>query len=188
MTLEEYVKKNVNAEEQLPFETIICSYKEESKILSVGQMEKNIYFLISGIIEVGRITDGKETIFDFKYPNLFTSAFSSYYSQKKSDVYISCVTDCVVQKFSLYEFETAQKTSLIANQLGRHILMNAYLSATKKERDLSTKSPKERYWELVEKRPEILQLVPNYKIAKFLGMHPTSLSRMKKKIFISQCK
>jgi CRP-like cAMP-binding protein len=188
MTLDEYVKENVNAEEQLPFETVVCSYKEKSKILSVGQIEKNIYFLISGVVEVGRITDGKETIFDFKYPNGFISSFSSFYTQKISDVYISCLTDCVVQKISLSEFKHAQKTSLIANQLGRHILMLAYLSAVKKEKDLSTKSPQERYWELVKNRPEILQLVPNFRIAKFLGMHPTSLSRMKKKIFISQRK
>jgi signal-transduction protein with cAMP-binding, CBS, and nucleotidyltransferase domain len=188
MTLQEYIKKNVNAEESLPFEIELCSYKKDSKILSVGQVEKNIYFLVSGILEVGRITDGKETIFDFKHRNRFISAFSSYHTQEKSDTYISCITDCVVEKIPLSELRTAQKTSLIANQLGRHMLLLAYLSVVQKEKDASTKSPQERYMELVKNRPEIIQEVPSFKIAEFLGVHPTSLSRIKKAYLLADAK
>jgi CRP-like cAMP-binding protein len=186
MTLEEYIKIYINAEEPLPFETITSSYKKNATIFSAGQIEKNIYFVVSGIVEVGRITEGKETIFDFKYPNRFVSAFSSYYAQEKSDIYISCLTDCVIEKIPLQEFQQAQKTSLLVNQLGRHMLTQAYIEVVKKERDSSTKTPQERYVELVKKRPKILQEVPSIKIAKYLGVHPTSLSRMKKNLIISQ--
>ena len=180
MTLGEYIKKYINKEEKLPFETVVYKYKKNAKIFFPGQIEKNISFLISGIVEVGRIKDEKETIFDFKYPNRFLSAFSSYHNQEKSDIYMSCITDCVIEKIPLLEFEKALKTSLIVNQLARHMFLQAYLEVVKKERDSSTKTPRERYLELIENNPTIIQDIPDFKIAKYLGIHPTSLSLLKK--------
>jgi CRP-like cAMP-binding protein len=184
MTLDEYIKQRVNKEDSLPFETPTSSYKANSSILSVGQQEKYIYFLVSGIVEVGRITNGKETIFDFKYPTRFISAFSSYHHNQRSDIYVSCVTDCVVQKISLKEFQHARKTSLVTNQLGMHILTLAYLAVVQKEKGVTTKNARQRYVDLVETHPEIIQDVSNIRIAKYLGIHPTSLSRIKKDVLI----
>jgi len=46
-----------------------------------------------------------------------------------------------------------------------------------------TKSAQERYDELLSKRPDLIRLVPVNKIAKYLGIHPESLSRLRKNLF-----
>ena len=45
-----------------------------------------------------------------------------------------------------------------------------------------TSSPEERYRNLLENRPELLNRVPLHQIASYLGMKPESLSRIRKRI------
>lgn len=48
--------------------------------------------------------------------------------------------------------------------------------------DLQVLSAKERYESLLLKYPEILQKVPLYHIANYLGIAPKSLSRIRKEL------
>jgi len=46
--------------------------------------------------------------------------------------------------------------------------------------------PKERYLQLLEERPDLINRVPQYHIASFLGIKPETLSRIRKKISSSK--
>jgi len=43
-------------------------------------------------------------------------------------------------------------------------------------------TPEERYLNLVQTRPDLLERVPQYQLASFLGVTPESLSRIRKRI------
>ena len=45
-----------------------------------------------------------------------------------------------------------------------------------------TTSPEERYLNLLKFRPELLNRVPQYQLASYLGVTPESLSRIRKRI------
>ena len=45
-----------------------------------------------------------------------------------------------------------------------------------------TSSPEERYKNLLETRPDLLQRVPQYHLASYLGVKPESLSRIRKRL------
>jgi hypothetical protein len=78
--------------------------------------------------------------------------------------------------------QQAYRSSLIANKIGRVLTEHIYMHKTKCEKDFLTKSAQERYAALIFTRPDILKLVPVNKIAKYLGVHPESLSRIRKSI------
>ncbi len=46
--------------------------------------------------------------------------------------------------------------------------------------EILTKTAKQRYSEMLEKQPHILQRTPNKHIASYLGITPESLSRIRK--------
>jgi hypothetical protein len=48
--------------------------------------------------------------------------------------------------------------------------------------DFKISSPEERYINLVKKRPDLIQRIPQHQIASFLGIKPQSLSRIKARI------
>ena len=62
----------------------------------------------------------------------------------------------------------------------RHFQETAYLYRLKKQKDLLTKDAQTRYLELIKEEPNIVKTLSVERIAKFLGIHPRSLSRLRK--------
>ena len=55
----------------------------------------------------------------------------------------------------------------------------------KKQIDLDefkTSSPEQRYLNILEKRPDLIQRVPQHQLASYLGIKPQSLSRLRARI------
>jgi len=48
--------------------------------------------------------------------------------------------------------------------------------------EFRTSSPEQRYLNLLQKRPDLIQHVPQYQLASFLGINPQSLSRLRARI------
>jgi hypothetical protein len=48
--------------------------------------------------------------------------------------------------------------------------------------EFKTSSPEERYKNLLQKRPDLIQRVPQHQIASYLGIKPQSLSRLRARI------
>lgn len=183
MAPDELTKANAQSGDQPYSEGTLRNYKKGASLCSIGQIEQNVYFIVSGILEAGMIANKEEKIIEFIFSNDFTSSFTSLLTQKPSDVYITCLTDCAVHVISFAKLREASKTSLAASQSYIQNLENAYLQRVKKEKDLITLSAEERYLKLIETRPEIVQQIPIFRIAKYLGIHPDSLSRIRKTKF-----
>jgi len=43
-------------------------------------------------------------------------------------------------------------------------------------------TPEERYLQILKNRPDLIQRVPQYDIANYLGIRPESLSRIRKRL------
>ena len=48
--------------------------------------------------------------------------------------------------------------------------------------EYKTSSPEQRYLNLLHKRPELIQRVPQHQLASYLGIKPQSLSRLRARI------
>ncbi|KIO77879.1 hypothetical protein TH53_07060 [Pedobacter lusitanus] len=182
MILNEYIAGILNTTETLPFPTVTLEYAKKSVITSIGQMERNIYFLQEGIIEIGMETAAGNKIIDFCFSNDLVSSYTSVLSQEVSDVYLYCLTDCIVEVVPYIQLKEAYKTSLLSNQFGRMATESLYMKRVRKEKDTLTKNAEQRYLELIKYRPEVIKEIPVHRIARYLGIHPESLSRLRKSI------
>lgn len=182
MTIAAYIQKTFNTTEQLPFETHVMHFGKKDFITQLGSIEQNIYYLTTGIVEVGMLKEADERIIDFFFPGQFFSAYTSFLTRKPADVFIQCLSDCTVEAMRYDDLTEAYQTSLITNRLGRNLTETVYISRTQREKDFLTKSAEERYVKLLRNRPEIIEQIPVNKVAKYLGIHPESLSRLRKEI------
>jgi CRP-like cAMP-binding protein len=179
-----HLKNDLGIAEELPFQTTVNVYPKGHNMISPGEVEKRLNFLISGIVETRIIgINGNEKITEFFFPNSFFCSLSSFLNQKPTDVYMTCLTDCVIESISYNDYFNALETSLVVNIFGRKIAENSYLLRIKREKDMLTKSAGERYLELMKKRPEVMQQIALSKIALYLGIHPRSLSRIRRDVF-----
>jgi CRP-like cAMP-binding protein len=187
MTILEYVNINVKTDfkssSELPFKVTKKTFNKGDTITSYGQIERSAYFLISGLVEIAVLKGIDEKIIEFFLPGCFFGSYTSFLLQQPSDVQASALRDSEVEVIDYTELQRAYKTSLVANQLGRLATESIFIISTTREKDFLTKSAQERYDDLILKRPDIIKLVPVHKIAKYLGIHPESLSRLRKSIF-----
>ena len=59
-----------------------------------------------------------------------------------------------------------------------------YLRKVKREKDFLNKSVEERYADLLARQPLLIQHLAVDKIARYLGIHPNSLSRIRRKVHV----
>ena len=183
MTLDEYLKTNLGTEEKLPFEVVTRQFPKGSNITNFGDVEKNIYYVVSGCIQQYMRVKDDDKIIEFSFDGDFVTSLSSVLKAQPSDVCVTCLTDCVVQVIPYEKINEFSYSSSLTNRLFKHFIENYYLVRVKKEKDLLSKNVDERYLDLLKNRPKLIQEIPLGLIAKYLGVHPNSLSRIRRKIF-----
>lgn len=181
MLFQKYILKNLKIKEKLPFEIITRKFKQGERITDIGTQEQNIYYVVSGIVETCIVTKYGDKIVEFTFANGLVTSLTSLLKNKPSSAYLSCLKDCKVQVIPYAKLNEACNTSLVANKFYKYFLENYYLARIKKATDALSKDAEERYLDLLKNKPHIMSEVPVSHIAKYIGIHPNSLSRIRKK-------
>jgi CRP-like cAMP-binding protein len=67
-------------------------------------------------------------------------------------------------------------------RLGRILAEQAFIFVSQRFASMLLESPETRYQRLVQERPKVMQRVPQYMIASYLGITPEALSRIRKRL------
>ncbi len=167
---------------ELEPEIYIKSYSKGELLLKAGQIGKNLYFLCSGFVMIYYLKDGEEIVYNFMFENNFAVDYSSFVTQEPSLQNIKAMEDVSVISFSRERCLEYAKEYHVFEKLLRIASENAYVHSRNKTTSFLYDSPEERYKKLVKSRPKVIQSVPQYYIASYLGIKPESLSRIRKRI------
>lgn len=176
------LKQNNSNAESLPYPLKTEHFRKNEIITAYGQIDESVYFLNAGIVEMTIKSYMTEKVIDFFFVNEMFTSLTSFLTQKPSDVQITALTDCEVEVISYNDLQIAYETSFDANKFGRIIVELAYLKKAKREKDFLCKTAEERYAEMFKTHSHYISQIPVNKIAKYLGIHPESLSRIRKKL------
>lgn len=184
-SIEKVIKETLKTEERLPLETTVKTFPKGAVILSPAIMFPNNIYVISGILQLSvRTKDDQERIMEFIFPNEFFGVYTFFGDLPKRRYYLTCLTDCTLELMPMQEYYLKLNDSLVLNKLSRLVLEMWLVKRLKREIDMLSKTAEERYLDLMANRPDVLRQIPISKIAKYLGIHPDSLSRIRrKKIF-----
>lgn len=182
--LNEVTGTNFSSNSELPFKVEEKLFSKNEIITGYGEVEQNFYFLKEGAVqaEVSK-EDGSECILDFIFPNQFFNAYISYIEQRPSFVQVSAMADCKVELINGMQVKELYSDSLMMNKIVRLVTEAKFIEKTQREIDFLTKSAQERYLDLFHSNPKVMQQVPANRIAKYLGIKPESLSRIRKDLF-----
>ncbi len=168
--------------DDLPYPVRKVHFKKGSIITDYEQIEGAVYYLNSGIVEMTVQSYVSEKMIDFFFEKQMFAALTSFLTQSPSDVQMTALTDCEAEMISFEDLKNAYSTSIDANRLGRMVLEQAYLTKAKREKDFLSKTAEERYAEMFRTHAQYISNIPVNKIAKYLGIHPESLSRIRNKM------
>jgi CRP-like cAMP-binding protein len=185
-SLKTAIKKIVSPdEEELTAFTNVFSIKKIKKkevILSEGTICRYIWFINKGLVRDYFHRDGIEVTAGFFKEGEFITNYESFISQKPSKAYIDALEDGELLGISYDSLQYQYSCSKTWERAGRLIAEQLFLVSEQKKDGLLSNSPDLQYLSLVQEQPDIVQRVPQYYIASYLGVSPEHLSRIRKKI------
>ena len=161
---------------------VIRKFKKGDHLLKAGGYGNSSYSIISGCVRQYYLMDGEEktTFFYTEGQSIFCSLNGT--QNTKSRHYLSCVEDSTLtvltREAEAKLFAHIPKLQEMSRQsLKEELAIYQEMLAT-----YITTTPEERYANLMNDRPDLLNRVPQYQLASYLGVKPESLSRIRKRI------
>ena len=163
---------------------VIKSYKKGSVLLKEGQMANEKFIISKGCIRSYVIDDGEEKTLEF-YTEGQAVIPTNYESRIPSIHFLDCIEDTVVfvnspqlEKEMMLKFPQLESICSVMYKISDKMLSDNQSSCT----SYRTISAKDRYLMLIKERPDLIQRVPQYQLASYLGVKPETLSRIRKKL------
>ena len=159
------------------------TFKKGAYICRHGQVEHYLSIIVEGSCR-GFYTnkDGEEISVGFMFPNDFVSAYYSFLTQRPSLMAIQAVTPVTIISISHTHLNRLCDKYKSAERIGRLNAERIYRRKEEREIALLTMSATERYQDLVNRNPQLLQEISLKHIASYLGIKPESLSRIRKQL------
>ncbi|HLO53126.1 MAG TPA: cyclic nucleotide-binding domain-containing protein [Saprospiraceae bacterium] len=160
---------------------IFHSVKKGTTLLKEGQKSNDNYFVLKGCLRKYYMIDGEEKTTAF-FTEMEALTPHCVMSKNPSEYYISCVEDTILL-ISTSDMEAEINSKFPKFELMCRILSEERLGKQQIDFDeFKTSSPEQRYLNLLESRPDLIQRVPQHQLASFLGIKPQSLSRLRARI------
>lgn len=148
-------------------------------ILEKDERCSHLYFTESGLLRGYYFDESKEITHWFAQQGEFATGFYSFISKEPSFEYIQALEDCTLTKISYADLQKLYAAFPETERLGRIITENYYLKLEERLLSLQFKTARERYNNLLERNPKLLQRVALGQIATYLGITQETLSRIR---------
>lgn len=160
---------------------IFRSFKKGTILLKEGQNSKESYFVLKGCIRTYYITDGEEKTTAF-FTEMEALTPPCVISKTPSEYYISCIEDSILL-VSNSDMEIDVNSKFPKFEIMCRVMSEELLAKQRMDFDeFKVSSPEQRYQNLLQKRPDLIQRVPQHQLASYLGIKPQSLSRLRARI------
>jgi CRP-like cAMP-binding protein len=160
----------------------VKTFKSGEMILQLGKTDNHLSFLSKGIVRFYVDKNGNDTTFDFIFANSFYCHYDSFYSRKPTQFYSEALTDTEILYIDYNSLNDLFTTCEFAKDLTRKAVEKLLEKKVKRELSLLTNTPTERYLNLLQEQPKLLQQIPQKYLATYLGIVPETLSRIRKRI------
>ncbi len=151
-------------------------------VLHAGAICKKITYVREGCLYMYKDTGEKEEVIEFYLEDMLTSDYVSFIRQEPSVNYIKALEDTEVEEISYEDLHLLYDTEPPIERVGRLITESLYCGIITRMLSYQNDSPEVRYQKLIRQRPALLQRVPQYLIASFLGVTPVGLSKIRKRL------
>ncbi len=159
------------------------AFEKDSFLVNAGEVANNFYFIASGLVRFFYCTeDGKEFNKHFAMENGFAGSFHSLVLGEPCGYFIQALerTETIVLPNQvLNEFYDRHSCW---ERIGRRNAENLAISKEMREKEFLLDSLETRYRRFLKDYPGLVDRIPQYHIASYLGVTDVALSRIRRKI------
>lgn len=157
------------------------SFKKGEIILNRGEICKETYFIVKGIVRSFQILpNGNEKTYVLSHENRLFTEHTSFVSQTPATDFLEALEDTDVLSFTYENLMRVYKKSHALESVGRQLSDVNFIAAKKKLMSLMNDDAATRYADFLKTYKNVLPRIPQNIIASYLGITPQSFSRLKK--------
>lgn len=157
--------------------------KKGDYFIKSGQTAKEIAFFGNGIVRgFYRNDNGDEYNKHFFVNPCFLGGYASLVTQTPSQIHQQALTDCHILVANYATIQSLFDTCPDIERAARIMAELYFVEKEQREIDLVLLDADERYKNFQKEFPTLEQQIPQYHIASYLGVTPTQLSRIRKKL------
>ena len=148
-----------------------------------GDQDQSLYVVHEGLLKAYYLSpDGKEHIKSFILPGDSIGSLMSSYAGKSCTFSLVCLKPCRLTRIKFANLYEASKSDTEISSDIVDFLLGFGMKKENREYELLCLSAEERYKRMQQTAPAILDLVTQNEIARYLGVTPVGLSRIKKRV------
>lgn len=154
-----------------------CHYKKGERFVQQGTIARYAALIVSGYFKVTTLNEsGDEAVINFAFPGQFITDFHSSLHGEPSQMSMIAGTDCEILRVPLTTFKELLSPTLLDEY--KSLFNMAFMRLL----NLYRKSPRERYVELCEQYPHLVETVTLKDLSSFLLITPNHLSRIRRQL------
>jgi CRP-like cAMP-binding protein len=154
------------------------TFKKGDYLTVPGQIQKEVFFVRSGVQMSFFETEKKTHVIAFTYPPNLCAIPESFSFQKPSKYYLICLTDSELDYITFEELQLLFDKSQSIERLFRRMTEGVLAGIINRHIELHSLTIEERFKIFCQRSPHLLQLVPHKYIASYLNINPTNFSKL----------
>lgn len=161
----------------------IRNFKKGTVLLKENQIPTSSFFVVSGLVRKYRNQEnGDERTIEFYVEQ--ESVFSSFNPEdpQPSKFSLECLENSKISVVS-YEKQQEMYTRFPRfERMCRETTEKEFMAYQERFSNYVSWSPEQRYLDLITNRADLIDRVPQFQLASYLGVKPESLSRIRKRL------
>jgi CRP-like cAMP-binding protein len=157
--------------------------RKRQYLLQEGDVCKHLAFIAKGLLRSYNIDEkGIEHVNVFGWEGWWLSDFHSFLSGVPAVFNIDAIEDSELLMISLEDYNALTLAVPIMDRYFRILYQNSLVTKERRLMSAVTHTAEEKYVQLAESNPHIIERIPQNLIASYLGFAPETLSRIKRNL------
>jgi CRP-like cAMP-binding protein len=153
--------------------------RRKTILTAAGETEKYLYFVLEGVQRAFYVGEQKqEATIVFTYPPSFSGIADSFLTQTPSHFFLETLTTSRFLRTSYKRVNDLMELYPDIRKLVLQLTAFALKGVLERQIELQCFSAEEKFIALLKRSPYVLQMIPHKYLASYLGLDPTTFSKL----------
>jgi CRP-like cAMP-binding protein len=183
--LRTYIEFNEDEERFIDNVFRVKHFAKGEHFLLAGDVCREAAFIESGVFRFYINTGERDATYYFAAENEFICDYPSFLPQRPSSINIQALEAAEIRAISFDDLQRFYRQITFGERFGRLIAEEIFVDSIQQLTSFYQDKPAVRYQNFVHRFSQLVQRLPQYYIASYVGIEPQSLSRIRRR-FLSK--